>query len=342
MSKLIILGPLTNKKNPSKTGGAVVLFENLIEKLNELKIDYTLIDTNKENYKNTYIAYISIIFQLIFKQFGKSHISLHSSRDYLIFAPIIIFLSKIFNKKCSLRKFGGEAFEQYSRSKGIKKKILNFIFKNIDYLFMEMKYLVKNFKPINCNTFWFPNVRNKPKIEKNNTIFSKKFVFISHVIKEKGIDEIIEARKYLPEEYTIDIYGPIHDLKYSDKLFTENKIAYKGALKSSEVLLTLAKYDVLLLPSYKEGYPGIVLESYSIGLPIISTKLQGLKEITEQNKTGILIKPKNTNELVNAIKYFNENNYSEFSKNAKEKFEEFNSDIQVKNFLGIINEENQI
>ena len=50
MSKLLILGPRTNKKDPSKTGGAVVLFENLIERLNKLNIDYVLIDTNKENY----------------------------------------------------------------------------------------------------------------------------------------------------------------------------------------------------------------------------------------------------------------------------------------------------
>jgi glycosyltransferase involved in cell wall biosynthesis len=336
MSKFLILGPLTNKKSPSKTGGAVVLFENLVEKLNTLNIEYDLIDTNKENYKNTYVAYISIILQIIFKLFTKTHISLHSSKDYLIFAPIIIFLSKIFNKRCSLRKFGGEAFEDYSKAKGLKKRILNYIFKNIDYLFLEMKYLVNNFKLINKNTFWFPNVRNKPTIEKNSTIFSKRFVFISHVIKEKGIDEIIEARKYLSDEYIIDIYGPIHDSKYTDKLFAENKIIYKGALKSNEVLLTLSKYDVLLLPSYKEGYPGIVLESYSIGLPIISTNLQGLKEITEQNKTGILIEPKNTNELVKAIKYFNEDNYLEFSINAKERFKEFNSEIQTKKFLNTI------
>jgi glycosyltransferase involved in cell wall biosynthesis len=336
MSKLLILGPCTNKINQSKTGGAVVLFENLIEQLNKSKIDYVLIDTNKENYKNTTIAYLFIIFQLCFKQFGKTHISLHSSRDYLFFAPIIVLICKITNKKCSLRKFGGEAFEHYSKAKGIKKKVLNFIFKNIDYLFLEMKYLVEKFKPINQNTFWFPNVRNKPTIEKKNSHFNKKFVFISHVIKEKGIDEIIEAKKYLSKEYSIDIYGPIHDSKYSNKLFTENKIIYKGALKSNEVLLTLAKYDVLLLPSYKEGYPGIVLESYSMGLPIISTNLQGLKEITEQNKTGILIEPKNTNELIDAIKYFNEDNYSEFSKNAKEKFKEFNSEIQTKKFLNTI------
>jgi glycosyltransferase involved in cell wall biosynthesis len=338
MSKLLVIGPLTNKKNPSKTGGAVVLFENLIERLNESKIDYTLIDTNKENYKNTYIAYIAVIFQLIYKQFGKTHISLHSSRDYLIFAPIVIFVSKVFNKKCSLRKFGGEAFEHYSQAKGTKKKILNFIFKNIDYLFLEMKYLVENFKPINQNTFWFPNVRNNNDLEIKQNTYSKKFIFISQVKYEKGIDEIINAFKLLDNTFNIDIYGPIVDKKYSEDTFKKfGNINYKGALNSNEVLKTLNNNDILVLPTFYEGegYPGIIIESYSVSKPVISTKWKGIVEIVDK-KTGILIEPKNTNELVNAIKYFNEDNYLEFSKNAKEKFKEFNSEIQTKKFLNTI------
>jgi glycosyltransferase involved in cell wall biosynthesis len=338
MSKLLILGPLTNKKDPSKTGGAIVLFENLIEKLNELKIDYTLIDTNKENYKNTYIAYISVISQLVYKQFGKTHISLHSSRDYLIFAPIVIFLSKFFNKKSSLRKFGGEAFEHYSKAKGTKKKILNFIFKNIDCLFLEMKYLVGNFKPINQNTFWFPNVRNNNYLEIKQNTYSKKFIFISQVKYEKGIDEIINAFKLLDNTFNIDIYGPIVDARYNVNTFKEfENIQYKGALNSNEVLNTLNKNDVLILPTFYEGegYPGIIIESYSVSKPVISTKWKGIVEIVDE-KTGILIEPKNTNELIDAIKYFNEDNYSEFSKNAKEKFKEFNSEIQTKKFLNTI------
>ncbi len=336
MSKLLILGPRTNKKDPSKTGGAVVLFENLVERLNKSNIDYVLIDTNKENYTNTLIAYISVIIQLILKQFGKTHISLHSSRDYIVFAPIVIFICKLTNKKSSLRKFGGEAFEHYSKAKGIKKIILNFIFRNINYLFLEMRYLVSSFKPINNNTFWFPNVRNTPTIIKKDYNFDKKFVFISHIVKEKGIDELIEVSKLLDSSYTLDIYGPIHDRKYFIDLFKNNNVSYKGKLNSENVLEILSQYDVLVLPSYKEGYPGIVLESYSLGIPIVSTKLRGLEEITDSYKTGILVNPKNIEQLLDAIIYFNKDNYLEFTKNAKEKFKEFNSEIQTKKFLETI------
>ena len=336
MNKILLIGPCTNKQDTSLTGGAVVLFENLIEQMKLQKINFKVIDTNKKNYPNTIVAYLSILLQIFMNQFSVNHISLHSSRDYIFLSPFVIIIGKVFGKTTSLRKFGGEAWDTYISSKGIKKKLLEYIFSNIDYLFLEMKYIVENFKKINDNTFWFPNVRNIPTIELKEKEFSKKFVFISHVIKEKGIDEIVAAKNLLDDSYSIDIYGPIHDDSYSKEYFQANSINYKGMLKASEVLNTLVQYDVLLLPSYKEGYPGIVIESYSVGIPIVSTNLIGLKEITDEYKTGILVEPKNVEELKNAIEYFDNKNYPEMSMLAKKKFLLFNSDEQSRKFIDIV------
>jgi len=336
--EILLIGPLKNKKNSTITGGAIVLFNNLLEELDENKVDYLLIDTNKENYKHILIAYISIFIKIFIKQFRVKHISLHSSRDYLFFAPYIIILGKLFSKSTSLRKFGGEALNVYESSVGYKKRVLTFIFTNIDYLFLEMKNMVDGFSKLNQNTFWFPNVRKVPTLTMNKKKFTKKFVFISQIFKEKGIDEILEASKKLPVEYTIDLYGPIKDVKYTDNYLEQYPVSYCGALNSENVLSTLSKYDVLLLPTYYkgEGYPGIVIESYSIGIPIIVTNLVGLSEITEHGKTGFLIEPKNIDELVKAILSFNQDNYNEMSINAKEKFSLFNSDIRTKMFMDTI------
>lgn len=341
MDKILLIGPLTNKKDSTLTGGAIVLFKNLLKQLDNLNISYEIIDTNKKNYSSMLIAYLSIYFQIFIKQFKVSHISLHSSNDYIFFAPYIIILSKFFGKGTSLRKFGGEALDTYNNSGFVKRILLNFIFKRVDFLFLEMKYLVSNFKNINKNTFWFPNVRDKSNIKKEDLNFKKRFVFISHIIKEKGIDEIIEVQKKLNCDYTIDIYGSINDKKYSLKYLKRHNISYKGRLNSEDVLKTLIEYDVLLLPSYKEGYPGIVIESYSVGIPIISTKLPGLKEITDEYKTGILIQPKNIKELESAILYFNKDNYKSFSQNAYNKFDEFDSNTNTKLFLENIGIDNE-
>jgi glycosyltransferase involved in cell wall biosynthesis len=333
MKKILIIGPRTNKKNPSDTGGAIVLFENLIEQLHKQDIKYKIVDTNKKNYSNIWIAYISIIFQILTKQFSSQIISLHSSKDYIVLAPIMIIIGKIFGKTTSLRKFGGEAERSYIEAKGIKKKLLYFIFTNVDTLFLEMKYLVKFFLNVNPHTYWFPNVRER-KIEPTlPREYKKRFVFISHVKKEKGIDEILEASLVLDESYIIDIYGPISDSKYNEKYFEKYNVRYLGPLLSQDVPKILDQYDVLLLPSYKEGYPGIVIEAYAMGVPVIATNLQGLQEIVEPAKTGVLIEPQNVKELIGAIEYFNAENYKTISQNAYSKFDEFKADIQTKLFL---------
>jgi len=217
MERFLVIGPNTNSKDATITGGAIVLFEHLLSELNKNNIDYILVDTNKKNYSNIIMAYLSIYFQIFIKQFQVSYVTLHSSRDYLYLAPFILMLNKITKKKIILRKFGGEAWKSYREAKGLKRFILRYIFSKVDGLFLEMKYLVKNFKEINANTYWFPNVRNKPNIKIKDKEFSKRFVFMSHVKKEKGIDEIVEVSKLLDKSYTIDIYGSIADEKYSEE-----------------------------------------------------------------------------------------------------------------------------
>jgi len=93
-----------------------------------------------------------------------------------------------------------------------------------------------------------------------------------------------------------------------------------------------------LLPTYYkgEGYPGIVIEAYSLGIPIIATTLEGLREITDEYETGILIEPKDIDGLQKAIEYFDVNNYSSFSFKAKEYFSLFDGERQTEVFLNTI------
>jgi glycosyltransferase involved in cell wall biosynthesis len=335
-SKILFLGPRFNKNDTQRVGGAVVLFENILKYCQINQIEILIIDTNKRNYLNPLLAYCSIIWQLVRQQKHCNHISLHSSRDYIFLGLAIIIIGKLFGKTISLRKFGGNAEATYSASNAMKKKLLYFIFSKMDVLFFEMKHLVAFFTSINPNTFWFPNVRWREFTPNLPRTFNKRFVFISHIKHTKGIDEILEVSNHLDESYTIDIYGPIREEKYTDEYFKNYRANYKKPLESNEVLTTLNNYDVLLLPSYKEGYPGIIIEAYSIGIPIISTTLPGLLEITDQYQTGLLIEPKNTDELLHAISYYNELNYPSMADAAYKKFDYFDSNIQTKRFLNIL------
>ncbi len=330
------MGPRFIKNRRDLACGTTVLFEDLLKHLDKMNVQYIIIDTHKKNYNNIFHAYFSILYQLLVKQRDCTHISLHSSRDYMFLGIIIILLGKFFNKKTSLRKFAGEAESEYKNAGILKKLYMRTIFTNFDLLFAETKYLVSFFSKMNKNTIWFPNSRNrtlKPNLPRK---FRKRFVFISGVIKEKGIEEILKAARELDESYTIEIYGALFNNEYTEEDFENEKVPYKGALQAEEVIPTLNEFDVLLLPSYKEGYPGIILEAYSIGLPVIATNLKGISEIVDEYKTGVLIDPQNVQQLIDAIKYFDNVNYIKMSNNAYKKFDLFRSDNRSQEFIKVL------
>jgi glycosyltransferase involved in cell wall biosynthesis len=340
MFKLLLLGPLPTKSNQLITGGAIVLFSDLLDQLCKCQIQFEVIDTNKRNYSNSFLAVISITFKIIIKSFKVDHISLHSSRDYIYLGILVILIAKIYNKKTSLRKFGGQLIStignQYTSN---EKKIIELI-KKFDYLFVETKELTNYFNSIRTNTYWFPNVRPRVAETYIKKEYTKKFVFISHIIRDKGVGEILEASRNFDESYSFHFYGQFSnsDFKVSD--FSSINVSYRGMLKKEEVISAMRQYDVVLLPSYKEGYPGIIIEAYSVGLPIIATNLSSISEICKDGIHGKLVNPKNITELISAIDYINKENYSFMAKNCFDAFKQFESKPNTEKFINIIQNKN--
>ena len=194
---MLIIGPRYNKTNSNQTGGIVVLLENWIQYCDDKGISYSLIDTNKSNYYNIVVAYISVIFQLIKKKDKTNIIFLHGTlKDYLFIAPIAIFFAKVTHKKVYLRKFAGSFEEYYNRSGIIRKKLLRLVLSNAEATFWETKSLTLFGKTINPSSYWFPNIRNRSRyIRQNSKNFSKRFIFLSQVKKEKGIDYLLESHE---------------------------------------------------------------------------------------------------------------------------------------------------
>lgn len=344
MSKLLLVGPCLNKKDSTQTGGIVILFEDLLYWLKTNSIPFYVIDLNKNNYTNKYVAFISIVFQLLWKIPKAQVVSLHgTAKDYLLLAPFAVFFSKLFRKKISLRKFAGNFDKIYNDSSLFKKKMYRYVLSEADVLFFETKYLVQFAVQFNKNSFWLPNTRRKSmfcdikKIEQK--IFSKRFVFMSHVKKAKGVLELLNVFSQLDKSYTLDIYGIIDDIDV-ESLYTTN-VNYINALNSNQVLEVLSQYDVLLLPSLRpaEGYPGIIIEALSLGLPVISTNVGGIPEIYSDGVEGYIIEPKNSEQLLESIKKINDSNYKMMSKNALERFKYFDSDMvynEIKNKMFLL------
>jgi glycosyltransferase involved in cell wall biosynthesis len=322
---------MENKDELTKTGGVIVLFSDLLIQCDKRNIRYFTIDTNKAHYSNKLIALLSIWFMLFIKIRHSTHVSLHgTANDYMFIAPIAVLLAKLFGKTVSLRKFAGNFDEIYDTMHILLKSIVSWTLRESDANFFETKYLVKHFSPLNTHTYWFPNVREKPDTKREGE-FQKRFIFLGKVTQEKGILELLEASNQLDDSYTIDMYG----YKGDDLLnfnFESYKAKYKRALASTEVLKTLQEYDVLILPSYIEGYPGVIIEALSVGLPIIATNLEGIQEMID-SQSSVLIEPKNIAQLKQAIESFTNTNYTERSAAALKQFDQFETNHQTDKFF---------
>jgi glycosyltransferase involved in cell wall biosynthesis len=342
MSKrYLLIGGIPND-DPQTYGGATVLMQQMVGFFNESSKNFFLIKTNR--YRGA-LSFLMNVFYVIYKlilHINRVEIVMVnvSKNGAFIMSPVIYIVSKVFRKRFVFRMFGGNFIALYKQSK-IKRYIANKTFMKADVIFVETKEVLNFVKQYSANAYWFPNTRRqfiKYKIDSN---FNKKFVFISSVKQSKGVDEIIEASERLDASYTVDIFGPIQDKKYTTDYFNEKKVNYKGALNPLDVISILSRYDVLLLPSYYpgEGYPGIIIEAYSLGIPCIATNWRAIPEIVDHNKTGFLIPPKNSNELFIAIRAFNGDNYAGFCSNALDKFEIFRYESVYENIIKICEDE---
>lgn len=115
-----------------------------------------------------------------------------------------------------------------------------------------------------------------------------------------------------PEQLTIKKL--IHKLKLNDR------VALPGRIEDAAKLLTA--FDLFVLPSAKEGFPYVILETMAAGLPIIATTVGALPEMIENKKSGLLVPPKNPETLraaiISVIK--NENLRTILGKNAAMEF----------------------
>jgi glycosyltransferase involved in cell wall biosynthesis len=88
-------------------------------------------------------------------------------------------------------------------------------------------------------------------------------------------------------------------LELSKNLKIENNVFFLGF--RSDIPEIMRASNFLVCPSLQEGLAGVIREAMAVGLPVIATRVGGNPEIVKDNETGILIEPKNSNAIANAI-----------------------------------------
>jgi len=150
------------------------------------------------------------------------------------------------------------------------------------------------------------------------------FIFIGRLVKDKGINELVAAFNELNlSKCKLLLVGPLE--KDLDPLLPETEQAIEENQNiisvgyQDDVRPYLAISDALVFPSYREGFPNVVMQAGAMGLPSIVTNINGCNEIIIDGENGIIIPPKDKKSLMNAMKFFlsNQHEVKRMASNAR-------------------------
>lgn len=147
-------------------------------------------------------------------------------------------------------------------------------------------------------------IRDKFKIDKKDFVIT----FVGRIVKDKGINELIEAFINLSKKYNNlklllvgDYEEHLNPIKNENKILIDSLDSIITVGFQNDIRDFLSITDLFVLPSYREGLPNSLIEAGSFGIPLLATNINGCNEIIDDGITGILVEKKSAKKLEEAI-----------------------------------------
>jgi hypothetical protein len=177
-----------------------------------------------------------------------------------------------------------------------------------------------------------------------SNLYNKNFLSAGRFTYVKGYDLLIEAFSIFAKqnnEWTLTIVGEGEKkrkiIELIKKYNLEDRVKIEGFTK--DIKKYMLNSSVYLLASRWEGMPMVVLESYEMGIPVISFDIDAMKELTNNIETGIIVNKYDVNEYAEAMLKLanNREELIRLAKNAKEKSNDYSYEKIGKKWSEILN-----
>jgi glycosyltransferase involved in cell wall biosynthesis len=205
---------------------------------------------------------------------------------------------------------------------------------------------IENILGANCQIANIPNfVELKKAWERDWNVelqnVRAELLFFSRIEEKKGLEFLLNACALLNIPYHLTIAGSgeknyISDLEsLGTQLGVDQKITWLGQVSSESKFDVLAKYDLLILPSYDENFANVVIESLACGTPVLLSQNVGLADYVVEKELGWLVE-QNAGLIAQKIAsiFENKEGFKALRKKAKETIQhDFAEDVLRKSYI---------
>lgn len=300
MEKILFIGPI------ARTGGPAIKNRILVEyfqKHTPLKIW----NTYDKSLRSRLGAAITILFA------KQKYIIIAVSRKGRNFLyPLLLLKSKISGCRFSCIIIGGQAVSSFKNQSSIKA------LHKADLVTVETEGLKTQIEEAYGlkNVHWMPNYKeldiSAPKIDQ--TSFGNqplRMIFLSSMRDFKGVRTLFTAFKKCREagcNVELDYYGPLKDdfdRTLLDDIEKTEGVRYCGVVDNDEVLSVMSRYQVFVFPTEypHEGFPAVLVEALSVGLPVIASDINYNGEIIKNGINGFIFHSGDVDQLTEKIAY---------------------------------------
>lgn len=243
-------------------------------------------------------AIIGLLFKLFFTMRKcKNIVILPAHNGVRFFVPILVAFNRFFKRKIFYAVIGGWLPQYLQDKKNLAKKLTHFDGILVETQTLKAALEAKGFKNIVLMT----NCKELKILKENELVYPQgepyKLCTFSRVMKEKGIEDAIDAVKAINGKfgrivYTLDIYGQVdsEQTEWFETLRTNfpEYIQYCGVIAYDQSVEVLKEYFLLLFPTrfFTEGVPGTLLDAYASGVPVIASDWESRSDILEEGECG--------------------------------------------------------
>ena len=311
--RVLLIGPLPGKSSSvgEPIGGARVTFAEAVRELGLRGFDLDVVNTSRPRPNlplwkilgYEFLTFVRVLCAVLRRARRSDLVFLHMSAYSALSAAFSVWvLCRALRRPLALRFFGDSLYFTYHRYGTARRWLMDRTFLRASLVYEERRTL-REFSD-RANFRWLANTRDIiPAAMSRDRDNVRRLLFMGQLRMEKGLAEALEACRSLPGDCHLGVFGPV--MPNTDfSLFDGHPGAtYMGAVEPEDAPRVLAEHDVLLFLSYmrSEGTPGVIIEAFQCGVPVVATSIGGVPEQVEHERSGLLVAPRSAAELKAAI-----------------------------------------